>query len=235
MVERLVVGETSEAEKTPVLTAAAIAQATLTKLPKGLLLHRVHQSRYRADEFNPGVLGNARFSPVRTLQGQPIPTLYAGTTLSCALMESVFHDVPYTAGLKTFDKSKLAGQVHSRLEILQALVVIDLTSLSLRKMGIRRRQLIDTEKDQYPATRQWAEALYCQYPDAQGLLWISRQDDTARALMLFGDRIPAGALVLQGTTRPLLGDTAVYAEVLELAARLGVAIIPGGCDKGVLL
>lgn len=55
--------------------------ATLTELPEGQVLHRVHQGQYRADEFNLGVQGNARFSPIQNEQGQPIPTLYGGTTM----------------------------------------------------------------------------------------------------------------------------------------------------------
>ena len=74
--------------------------ASFTELIVGTVLHRVHQSQYQADQFNPGLRGNARFSPIQDNQGQAIPTLYAGTTLPCALMETVFHDVPHTAGCR---------------------------------------------------------------------------------------------------------------------------------------
>ena len=200
---------------------------TLTELAKGQVLHRVHQERYRADQFNPGTRGNARFSPIQNDQGQPIPTLYAGTTMDCALMETVFHDVPHTAGFKTFDKCKLAGQVHSTVKVAQPLKIVDLASVPLRKLGITRKQLIDTEKDQYPATRKWAESLHRQCPDAQGLSWVSRQDDSARAVVLFGDRIPDGALQPQGASCSLAGDGNAYDAVLELAERIGVHIVPG--------
>lgn len=205
----------------------ATLHATLTALPKGQVLHRVHQEQYRADQFNPGVRGNARFSPIQDEQGQSIPTLYGGTTMDCALMETVFHDVPHTAGFKSFDKGKLAGQVHSTVDVEQPLQVVDLSSLPLRKLGITRKQLIDTEKDQYPATRKWAEALHRQYPQAQGLSWVSRQDDSARAVVLFGDRIPSGALKPQGASRSLVDDGNAYDAVLDLADRIGVSIIPG--------
>ncbi|HFT7392180.1 TPA: RES family NAD+ phosphorylase [Aeromonas hydrophila] len=205
----------------------ATLHATLTELPKGQVLHRVHQAQYQADQFNPGVQGNARFSPIQNDQGQPIPTLYGGTTMECALMETVFHDVPHTAGFKTFDKGKLAGQVHSTVEVVQPVKVVDLASVPLRKLGITRKQLIDTEKDQYPATRKWAEALHRQCPDAQGLSWVSRQDDSARAVVLFGDRIPDGALQPQGVSRSLGDDGNAYDTVLDLAEKIGVHIVPG--------
>ena len=212
-------------ETTPV--PPATLHATLTELPKGQVLHRVHQDQYRADQFNPGVRGNARFSPIQNDQGQSIPTLYCGTTMECALMETVFHDVPHTAGFKTLDKGKLAGQVHSTVEVAQPMKVVDLASVPLRKLGVTRKLLIDTEKDQYPATRKWAEALHRQYPDAQGLSWVSRQDDSARAVMLFGDRIPDSALKSQGVSRSLVDDGSAYDAVLDLAERIGVHIVPG--------
>src|SRR5690606_27428220 len=76
---------------------AAPLHATLKDQPLGQFLQRsVHQDQYRADQFNPGVRDNARFSPIQDDQGQPISTLYGGTTMDCALLETVFHDVPYT-------------------------------------------------------------------------------------------------------------------------------------------
>ena len=202
-------------------------QVTLMTLAQGVVLHRVHLHRYRADQFNPGVSGNARFSPIQDEHGQPIPTLYGGTTMACALMETVFHDVPHTAGFKTFDKARLGGQMHSVLQIAQPLALVDLASVPLRKLGVTRRQLIDTEKDRYPATRQWAQAIHRQCPQAQGLCWISRQDDTARAVVLFGDRIPAEALRQGGGSRSLLDDGEACDAVLDLADRIGVHVVPG--------
>lgn len=201
--------------------------ASFTELAAGTVLHRVHQSQYQADQFNPGVRGNARFSPIQDDQGQAIPTLYAGTTLPCALMETVFHDVPHTAGFKSFDKAKLAGQVHSTVRVEADLQLVDLSSVALRKLGVTRKQLIDTEKDQYPATRKWAVALHRQCPQAQGLSWVSRQDDSARAVVLFGDRVAEGALQAGDGSHSLTDDPGTYDAVLDLADRIGVSIIPG--------
>lgn len=202
-------------------------QVTLTELAKGTLLHRGHQRKYVADQFNPGVQGNARFSPIQDGQGQAIPILYGGTTLACALMETVFHDVPHTPGFKSFDKAKLAGQVHSTVQVKAPLQLVDLASVPLRKLGVTRKQLIDTEKEQYPGTRKWAMAIHGQCSKAQGLSWVSRQDDSARAVMLFGDRIPDGAFRAEGESRSLTDDAGTYDAVLDLADRIGVAIIPG--------
>jgi hypothetical protein len=42
--------------------------------------------------------GEAKFIPLNDAQGAIIPTLYAGSSLDCALMEAVFHDVPFVPG-----------------------------------------------------------------------------------------------------------------------------------------
>lgn len=202
-------------------------QVTFTSFASGDLLHRGHQNKYRADQFNPGINGNARFSPIQDDEGKPIPTLYGGTTMACALMETVFHDVPHTAGFKSFDKAKLVEQMHSAVWVGRSLQLVDLASIPLRKLGVTRKQIIDTEKDQYPATRKWAEAIHRQCPQAQGLSWVSRQDDLARAVVLFGDRIPDGTLLAEGAARSLLDDNEAYDAVLDLAERIGVDIVPG--------
>jgi hypothetical protein len=173
------------------------------------------------------VNGNARFSPIKTTGGDPIPTLYGGTSFDCAAMETVFHDVAFTAGFKSHDKRKLERQVHSVLVPASELVLADLSNVALRKLGIQRGQLIDTEKDRYPDTRQWAVAIHAQCHDVQGLCWISRQDDRAQAVMLFGDRVDAAMLVPQGTSRDVLQDLNAYAEVLSLADRIGIYLVAG--------
>lgn len=196
-------------------------------LPAGTVLHRIHLDRYSARQFNPGVQGNARFSPIRDACGEPIPTLYGGSSFECAAMETVFHDVPFAAGFKSFDKGKLKGQLHAALRLEVDVLLVDLGSKALRKLGVPRNRLIDTEKDQYPATRLWAEAIHRQSPKVQGLCWISRQDDQARAVMLFGDRIGSAALSAQGRSISLLDDSASYARLLDLAEQIGVAMVPG--------
>lgn len=45
--------------------------------------------------------------------------------------------------------------------------------------------------------------------------------------MLFGDRITAGTLQQIGVSRNLLQDEKAYAELLDLAERIGADIVPG--------
>ncbi|WP_024513176.1 RES family NAD+ phosphorylase [Bradyrhizobium sp. ARR65] len=195
--------------------------------PKGQIIHRIHLKTYGTSEFNPGLKGNARFSPIKASDGSSIPTLYGGTTFDCAAMETVFHDVPFTAGLKTLDKQKLADQVYSQVMPKRNLSLADLTTTALRKLGVKRNELIDTEKNEYPSTRKWAEAIHAEYPRAEGLCWVSRQDDRALAVMLFGDRVSTTDLSPTGDPRHVLADVPVYADLLALADRIGVDIVEG--------
>ena len=206
------------------------AKLHLTRITwkKGRVLHRVHDQAYGATSFHPGGKGNARFSPIwnRTVAPEtPIATLYGGETFQCALLETVFHDVPFAPGFKSYDKRKLAGLTYSVLVSTSDLVLADLSNVALRKLGIPRSQLIDTEKSCYQKTRAWAEAIYTQAPEVQGLFWTSRQDDSARALMLFGDRVAPGVLQQAGGSRSLVHDVQTYTELLDLALSIGVDIV----------
>ena len=200
---------------------------SISTLRKGTVLHRVHLSKYAATTLNPGAIGNARFSPIQDGHGIPIPTLYAGSSMDCALMETVFHDVPHKSGFNTFDKQKLVNHVHSKIRLKHPLNLIDLGSVALRRLGLKRNQLIDTEKDLYPATRTWAGAAHRICEHAQGLFWVSRQDDSARAVMFFGDRLPAHTLEQLGTSFSLLSDCSTYEKVFNLAQRLGLTLTTG--------
>jgi len=213
------------ARSTPV--PPAVLHVSPTTWPRRRPIHRVHLVRYAADGFNPGRKGDARFSPIVDAFGAAIPMLYGGSTFDCAAMETVFHDVPFAAGFKSFDKRKLVGQIHSVLLPATDLVLADLSNVALRKLGVSRARLIDTEKDCYPETRKWAEAIHARAAKIQGLCWTSRQDDRALAIMLFGDRITAKTLVPHGSSRELLNDASAYAELLVLADRIGVGIVAG--------
>ena len=205
----------------------AVLHVTPATWKIGTGLHRVHLDRYAAAAFNPGIKGNARFSPIVNAAGKPIPTLYGGTSFHCAAMETVFHDVPFAPGLKTVARHRLEGQLHSVLAITATLTLADLRNVPMRKLGVERKQLIDTEKDSYDQTRKWAAAIHAQHTHIQGLCWTSRQDDSAMAVMLFGDRIGAGVLAPKGLSRSLVDDAAAFMEILALADMIGVRVVAG--------
>jgi hypothetical protein len=203
-------------------------EATVLTWGKGETLFRVHPEIYGSAQFNPSAAGDARFSPLLDAAGTVIPTIYAGTTLDCALMETVFHDVPFVAGPKMLSKTThIAGKVYSQFTLSRNLELIDLSAIPLRKLGISRKDLIECDGTQYPQTRAWAVALHEQFPNAEGLTWTSRQADPARALILFGDRVANSVFgVMASPTSLLLSDGSAVIEVLTLSQRLGVLLTP---------
>ncbi len=190
----------------------------------GQTMYRVHDAIYAADQFNPSPEGNARFSPILDASGRVIPTLYSATTPRGALMESVFRDVPYRTGFKHMDAKRLEGKVCSTVLFQTDFQLLDLSKVALRGLGIPPRQLIDTTKAHYSATRGWAEQVYAAHPHVQGLLWSSRQDDRALAVVLFGDRVKATDLVDAKISRVLIKSGVPEDFVLELATDLKVLL-----------
>jgi hypothetical protein len=198
---------------------------TLITWDRGREMHRVHGSGYRGNQFNPTSSGNARFSPIRDRSGAIIPTLYAGTTLDCALMETIFHDLPYKAGFKPVSKRKLIAKVHSIVLPKIGLLLVDLGTVALHKLGIDHAHLIETTKAFYPRTRGWAEALYAQVPNAHGLSWTSRRHDHEQAVVLFGGRLNPSDLEISGSSIPLLVGTNAAVPVIDLATRLDATLV----------
>lgn len=188
------------------------------------VIHRVHPAIYGAEQFNPGPKGNARFSPITDASDTSIPTIYGGNTFHCAVMETVFHDVPFAPGLKSMRKTKLRGHDYSRILPTTDLTLADLRGPALRRIGIKRKDLIDTEKHRYRFTRTWAAAIHAQCPDVQGCCWVSRQDERALALIIFGDRVGADSFSIYAPSVDLVADTATYADLVDLADDIGLKI-----------
>lgn len=143
-------------------------------------------------------------------------------------METVFHDVPFVAGPKMISKAThVAGRVFSQLSLIRDLQMIELSPVSLRKLGISRKELIESDGSEYPDTRAWALALNDQFPAAEGLLWTSRQAAPAEAIVLFEDRCKTPSMTAVGlTTDLLLSDGSAIPPVLDLAMRMDVLLTP---------
>ena len=139
-------------------------------------------------------------------------------------METIFHDVPYKPGFKRVSVSRLEGKLSSTLVLLSDFDLIDLGKIGLRRLGVHPHDLIDTTKAHYPETRKWAESLYAAYPQAQGLIWPSRQDDRARSVVLFGTRVGASEFRPAGISIPLMENGVVHEVAKALATDLKVLI-----------
>lgn len=191
-------------------------------------LCRIHQARFRGAQFHPGAGAEARFSPIRSAVKKPIPTLYAASTLEGALMETVFHDVPTPPGDYILDIERL-NELALCVSIIRPkgeLHVLDLSTKGLQRLGLQRTQLVDTPVTAYPATRQWAQWLHGAVRGAQGLLWTSRKDDEAKAMMLFGDRVQEEEFVVELDRDPV-HESPYLDQLLALAQHIGITRVIG--------
>jgi len=119
--------------------------------------------------------------------------------------------------------ARLSGLAMSTLIVTEPIRLAMLAGLGLRRLGVRRRDLIETGPGTYSQTAAWALALHGSPVAPSGLLWTSRQDDTASVLLLFGDRIPASAMIVASAPVPL--DSGPGLALLDDAAALAAITV----------
>ena len=186
----------------------------------GRRLYRVHDAA-SADAFNPGH-GRGRFHPLRDRRGKSIPTLYAADEIDGALSETVFRGVRGPGG--RIHRADLEPLRLSRLVLEADLRLVDLTGLALRRLGLTRGQLLEAPERLWRKTARWGEVLHEARPSAHGLVWISRQCDTARAVVLFGDRVDEPCLGRDGPVETLHGGSG-FRRVCEAAGRANIVVV----------
>lgn len=195
--------------------------------PAGRTIHVIHDAAYEPESFNPGVdaagaLRNpTRFAPIRDRKGAVVPYLYGGSTLDCAIFETVFHNVPIDAPDKFADLDDFAHRAHGCVVPKRDLRLVDLTTDGLHRLKVTKAELIASAPIDYPDTARWAEAIHHQFPDVDGLIWMSRQRDRDQALVLFGDRV---GKALDGTRMgpALRSNDPLRQAILALALRVGI-------------
>lgn len=164
---------------------------------------RCHHVAFGATEFNPGLGRGGRFDPLVDPSGAKVPTLYAAGDREGALSETVFHNVPARGEGKRVSRVSTLRLVLSPLACRRDLLLAQLFGLGLPRLGLTREELIESEADSYPQTRSWAAALHASPGRLDGLVWVSRQNDGAQALLLFGDRVERRDLEITDPPLPL--------------------------------
>jgi hypothetical protein len=156
-------------------------------------------------------------------EGQRVGTLYAGETFEVAVYETLFRDLPPLPGPRDVLGMKADGSVHCKLKTKRPLRLAALFDKHLKKWGLNREVLIGCRgRDAYRGTILWAEAVHDQFPYLDGMVWMSRQDETGKAYLLFGDRVPTSDLTPE-KPRPL-SRGAGRRELELLASRDDVTI-----------
>lgn len=189
----------------------------------GKPLARVHDRRFGPASVNPGG-GRGRFHPFTREDGAPVPTLYAADSVDGALSETAFRAVPVRGPARRLAAARLGPLRLSVLVPGRDLRLAALHGHGLRRLGLTRRELIDTEASAYERTVPWAAALHAAPIGLDGLEWVSRQHDTSRAVLLFGDRIAPGVLSVR--SGPIALDRGPgWDLVLRAAEEAGILIV----------
>jgi hypothetical protein len=192
-------------------------------LAAGSEIHRIHDSAYPADSFNPGRGRPSRFAPLIRADGTAVPTLYAAEGYECAAHETVFHEVQHDAPRKTVPLLAIEPLSHAVLRTRRELVLATLFEPDLNAWGLTRAQLIDTYADAYRDTAGWALAVHERWADVDGLVWTSRRCDPQQAYLLFGDRVADSDLEPVAEAR-IIASNDELAALRRFAARAGITL-----------
>lgn len=120
-------------------------------------------------------------------------------------------------------RSRLRGRCLTHIELTRDILVADLRGHGLRRLGLTRGRLLDCGAGHYAETARWAEAIHRSDDSLHGMVWVSRQFDTATALLAFGDRLQEHDF-LGGESRPLDGGRG-YRLVQDAAAAAAITIV----------
>lgn len=191
--------------------------------PSGERIVRCHDSRFGATEFNPG-LGRGRFHPFRTATGSAVPTLYGASSLNGALSETVFHDVPLRGPVRVVLRPLLKPMQVSTVVAVRELTLAQLHGYGLRRLEVSRAELLESDAARYGETVRWAQALHACRERVDGLVWVSRQYDTAFALVLFGDRVVRKDLEVAEPPLPLYVGPG-FDGLQEAAEQAGITVL----------
>jgi hypothetical protein len=193
---------------------------------RGAQMVRVFNPRFLPNEFNPGrgaAIAKGRFHFFADTRGGVVPVLYAASMDDAAMSETIFHDVPVQGATRSLDESRLKQASIVTLRPERDLNLVQLHGFGLRRLQLQPGDLTSTEASEYPQTVRWAHTLHRSFPQADGLVWMSRQFNSAKALILFGDRVQSAELSVADTPVPLYAGPG-RTLVEEAANRAGIII-----------
>lgn len=160
-------------------------------LTAGTVLYRVHNPQDGGQDndgtlFNPGFGRPTRFAFFGT---PPVAVLYAAADPAGAVHESILHDAEPGGVIPKPDwQDKLLTPVRLAADVR----VASFHSDGLRRLDLFACNLTDTPSTTYAQTVQWADSAHT--AGAAGISYMCRHHNTSKAVCLFGDRVPVGAL-----------------------------------------
>ena len=146
---------------------------------------RVHPHLFGSSEFDRRST-QFRFSPLQ-FGGQRPAVAYCGEDDAAVLSETLFHTVDTTGGSgrpRQVYLTKYIAWQWSPIAFERALTLIRIDDPGLASIGVTRAQLVESDQRSYPSITQWGQRLLAVEPDADGLLWYSRQAPGRLAVLL---------------------------------------------------
>lgn len=190
----------------------------------GTPLARIHRNDRAALEFKPAGVGTpGRFDPCYDPPGAGISTLYAGEGALCSLGETVFRIQDSGSYQETLRVEKLKDQLLSEVVARRPLNLVALCGPHLHAYDYEPSDL-QGGPSTYPWTRALAAVLHKAVPHADGLVWMSRQCNTEKAVVLWGDRVSIADLALTSRTSCPLTEEPAFAEVAKFAVMARVQL-----------
>ncbi len=191
--------------------------------PAGTEIVRVHSLARPPSAFN-AAPGLARFRPVTGTAGAVVATLYGGEAVEAAFAETVFHDL-VPGARRSLPFARIEQRAVSWFELTRDLRLAQLHGFGLLRAGVKASELTDTPPRTYARTAPWGQAIYEHPERVDGIAWMSRQFNSQRALLLWGDRVSeADVGYRSGSTVALFMGTGLEL-VSDIALRAGFARI----------
>jgi hypothetical protein len=168
-----------------------------------------------------------RFRPLHTVAGDVVGTAYAAEDDETAVAERLLRGVDTRAdgAPRRLLLRHVRGVALAFLMPQRELRLARLHGLGLQRLRLSRAALIDSGAHRYAWTARWAQALHAASASLDGLVWSSRQNDGRVALMLFGDRVADGDLVVEAA--PLRLDSGLGLQRLVEIANVAGVELPG--------
>jgi len=191
-------------------------------------LFRVHPVAHPATELY-ATDRLARFRPLRTTDGEIVPSLYGAASQQAAIAEGLLHDLA-PRGPRVVAFESLVPTTLSYLIPHRDLQLAMLHSSGLDRLRVRNTSLIDTLPSRYAETVPWGQALHEHPLHLDGIVWMSRRYNSIRACVLFGstgydERVESSDLVLDpARSFPTLAFADGYDLVVEACRAADVLI-----------
>lgn len=202
-----------------------IKRANISSWPSRKRLFRCHDSSLSGDIFNPRFGRGGRFHWFEDVDGNQVPILYAASTYEGAIAETILRNVPLQ-GRRTLYRKDYQGRVICQLSLdsTATLALVQLHDPGLLRLGIRPKNLTETNSYHYARTANWARAVHHQLRHAQGLVWMSGRFNTAYAIVLFGDRVDQGTLRIVPQSPEAVDSGAGLERLVDLARSADITV-----------